>query len=207
MALHTLLVLLHASAATALPALDVRQSPRFSVDIANLLITHGVKPGKFLSSRCSQRLLKITVQARPRGCGFVGYAVGRIDAFRLVGRFVLAIHGGEIICEASADPMFLIESDSALDGGVGEDVTVGEVFRDDAGAGFVFLANLFISSNTDGTRDGVLCGCYNVIEAGGRGDFDLGGSKLGVVEEKSSFGGTVEWCQISVGGVDGTHVL
>lgn len=49
---------------------------------------------------------------------------------------------GKGICEAGADPMFVVKGDGLVDSSVGDGVTVSQVLCDDTGARFVFLRNV-----------------------------------------------------------------
>lgn len=81
--------------------------------------------------------------------------------------------------------MLVVEGYGALDGGVGEGVTVGEVFGYDARAWLVFLGEV-------GGVVGFIVGCGRGAEVGeicGGGDGHLRRAELGVVKEEGGFGG------------------
>jgi hypothetical protein len=96
---------------------------------------------------------------------------------------VKTLEGGE---EAAGDVVNSIEIESALDGGISYDVTVGEVLSQDASAGLLLLGDLV------GVAVSVLGGGDIVVVVGtGAGDLKVVGAELGVVEEESGLLGSL----------------
>ena len=75
--------------------------------------------------------------------------------------------------------MFVVKCYGALQGGVTEYITVGEIFGYNARTWLVFLRDIMFI-----TGGFFVVGTGQVAETGGRGDRDLGGAELGVVKEE-----------------------
>jgi hypothetical protein len=116
----------------------------------------------------------------------LGNAVALIGSLGSVGGVVLlveALEGGE---EAAGDVVNGIKIESALDGGISYDVTVGEVLSQDTSARLLLLGDLV------GVSVSVLGGGDIVIVVGtGAGDLKVVGAELSVVEKESSLLGSL----------------
>lgn len=190
--------------------LHVRQSPRLRVDIAHLLVAHGVEAGELLPGGRPHGLLEITVQRLPhrgpRRGRFVGDAVAGVETFGSIGRVVLLVEVLEGGGEAGGDAVFVVEGDGFLDGAVGEDVAVREVLGYDAGAGLVLLGDgVIFGGGGNGFFGGGGGGGGEVADGGSGGDVDLRGPQLGVIEEEGGLGSAgeeVSWEQNISNGVE-----
>lgn len=126
----------------ALPALQVRESPRLRMHLPNLLVALDVEISHFLPRRRPHRLLVVRAQTPPSRSGAVTDPVRAVDAARLVGGLVFLVEGGEGSREARGEAVLVVEGDGLLDCAVRDDVAVREVLGDDAGAGLVLLGDL-----------------------------------------------------------------
>lgn len=156
------------------------------MDLLDLSAALGVEVGDLLAGGCVGGLLEVRAQAEPQAAGTLGDAVALIGSLGSVGGMVLlveALEGGE---EATGDVVNGIKIESALDGGISYDVTVGEVLSQDASAGLLLLGDLV------GVAVSVLGGGNIVVVVGtGTGDLKVVGAELGVVEKESSLLGSL----------------
>lgn len=170
-----------ATLATALAALQIRQTPGLGVDIPYLPIALRVEGCKLLTRGRVDGFFKVRVDAAPAHGGLVGDAVIGIEALGAVAGFVLAVELGERVGEARGDAVLFVQRDRSLQGGVADDVAVREVFGYDARAGFVFLRDVvLITGGVIAARSAAWGGAGGVAR-----DLHLGRSKLRVVEEES----------------------
>lgn len=156
------------------------------MDLLDLSAALGVEVGNLLAGGCVGSLLEVRAQAEPQAVGTLGDAVALIGSLGSVGGVVLlveALEGGE---EAAGDVVNGIKIESALDGGISYDVTVGEVLSQDASAGLLLLGDLVgVAVNVLGRGDIV------IVVGTGAGDLKVVGAKLGVVEKESSLLGSL----------------
>lgn len=172
-----------------LPSLQIGQTPRLVVDIPDLLITLHVERSHPLSRRRIESFLKVRVQTTPAGLGFISDAIAGVNPSGSVGGLVLAVEVRESGGEAGRETVLVVERDGLLDRTVADDVAVGKVLSDNARARLVFLGDVVVVLGFV-ARSGFAAG--NVVKVVGARDMDLGGAKLGVIEEESSLGGTEE---------------
>lgn len=164
-----------------LSALKVGQVTSLVVYVKNLLVALLVECPQLLTSRGANSLLEVRVQAAPTGGSLLGHAILGVNSLCLLGRLVLAIEVVESRHETIADAVLVVKSNGLSDGLVADDVTVSEVFSDDARARLVLLCNVISSrfigrAGSVGTGDLVKCSC--------RGNMDLSGTELRVVKQK-----------------------
>lgn len=166
--------------------LQLREPPRLGVYVLHLPAPVGVELGDLLAGGRVGGLLKVRVEAAEEAAAAGGDAVGLVGGAGAVRGVVLGVEvldGGE---EARGDVVLVVEVDGALEGRVADDVALGEVLGQDAGARFHLLRELV----------GGLVALGRVAAAvrvgGGRlaGDGDGGVAQLGVVEEE----GRLESC-------------
>lgn len=133
-------------------------------------------------------LLEVRRQTPPALVGLLADAVLLVNGLGLLGRLVFAVELLEGLGEAAGDAVLLVEGESLLDSLVREDVAVGEVFCEDAAPGLVLLREIFRRVTLGVT--GGLAGS-DLLKVRRRGDVDLVGAELGVVEEESGLSGSL----------------
>lgn len=101
----------------------------------------------------------------------------------------LAVELVQLREEARRDAVLLVEVERARDGGVADDVAVGQILGQDARARLLLLRDLVAVAVRRG--DAVVARGLVGGEAGCGGDGDVRGAKLGVVEEEGGLGGGV----------------
>lgn len=108
-----------------LAALEVGEMAGLVVDVEHLLVSLLVERSELLTSRGTGGLLEVRVQTAPASGGGGGHTKLGIDGLSLLGCLVLAVELVESVHESVADSVLVIESDSALNGLVADDIAVG----------------------------------------------------------------------------------
>ena len=103
-----------------------------------------------------------------------------IDTLGLIGGLVFSIKLLKSLHEAARNAVLLVEVNSTLNSGIANHIAVSEILGNDARAGLFFLCDLI------GVTFGVICVALTLFRGVVRGDTDLGGAELCVVEEESS---------------------
>lgn len=118
----------------------------------------------------------------------MGDAVALVGGPGAVGGVVLAVELVELVEEACAHAMLVVQLDGALDGGVADHVALRQVLSNDARSRLLLLCDLVrvtVGVGGDGgvgvVRGGTRCGSHG----------DVRGAQLGVVEEQSGLGSGV----------------
>ena len=173
--------------------LQIRKTKRLSVNIHDLLLALAVELHNLLARRGTEGLLEVGAQSAPARGRTVSDAIRGIERASLVRGLGLAVEVGERLREAVRDAVLVVEVDRSVESLVAEDVAVGEVLGDDAGARLVLLLDLVGVLAVGVTAVGGLGGAAgDLVDAVGRGHLYLGGAQLGVVEEEGGLGGAVE---------------
>jgi hypothetical protein len=109
-----------------------------------------------------------------------------VNGAGLVSRMVFLVQASNSCGEAGRYSMLLIEINGTLDGLVSKNVTMGKIFSNNAASWLLLLSELV------GVTLGVLCEVTSIIVSAARGrcDMDFGGTKLCVVQEEGSLGGS-----------------
>lgn len=128
--------------AISLLGLEVCQSPGFGVDVLDLLAAVGVELNDLLASGSVGGLLEVRAEAGEERVGTLGDAVGLVGGLRTVGSVELAVEALEGVQEAAGDTVLGVKLDGALEGGIANDVAVGEVLGEDAGTRLLLLGDL-----------------------------------------------------------------
>lgn len=115
---------------------------------------------------------------------------------------VAAVELSELVEEAGGYTVLVVQVDSALDGGIADDVAVREILGDDARPGLLLLCDLVGVAVGDGRGAVIL---RRSTSRGGDGD--VRGAQLCVVQEKGSLGSGVLLCCREGGDVSKTGFL
>ena len=109
-----------------------------------------------------------------------------VNGAGLVSRMVLLVQASNSCGKAGGYSMLLIEINGTLDGLVSKNVTVCKIFSNNSASWLLLLSELV------GVTLGVLCEVASIIVSAARGrcDLDFGGTKLCVVQEEGSLGGS-----------------
>ena len=149
--------------------------------VLNLTRGLGVEVHEFLAGGCTCCLLVVGIQAGEQGVDSWRNRVGLIHTPGLIGGFVFCIKLLKSLHKAARNAVFLIEVNSTLNGGIANYVAVSKILGNDARAGLFFLCDLI------GVTLGIMHVVLTLFGSVVRGDIDLGGAELCMVEEESSF--------------------
>lgn len=135
---------------------------------------------KLLSSGSVSRLLEVRVQAGKQRAGLGSDTVALVHSLGAVDGMELAVQLVELGEEAGGDAVLLVEIEGAGDGGITDNIAVGQVLGDDARAWLLLLCNLVAVAVASGAN-AVVTGGLIRCEAGGGGDGNVRGAELSVV--------------------------
>jgi len=149
------------------------------MDVLNLLGGRRVEVDDLLSRWGAGSGLIIGVQAGQDRVGSLGNTIGLIDRLGLVGGMIFLVQVGEGRQEAVGDTMLAVKVDGPLESLIAENITVGNVLCSNTGSWLLLLGELIAVSLS-------ILSVMLLVVGGtmGAGDLDVGGTKLGVVEEK-----------------------
>lgn len=167
-----------------LDLLDVSQAASLGVDVLDLARALGVEVDNLASGVGGGGLLKVRVETGEEVVGAVGDAVALVGGLGAVGGMVLLVevlNGGQ---EARRNAVLGVEVNGVLDGGIANDVAVGEVFGQDTGARLLLLRNVVRLALAAGGRARAVR-----VGAARAGHGNVVGTELSVVEQESSLHG------------------
>lgn len=129
-------------------------------------------------------LLKVGAESGEEAVGTASDAVALVRSLGPVSCVVLLVKIGQGSEEPGRDTMLVVQLDCGLQGSIANDITVGQVLSQNAGAGLLLLSYLIR------VPIGVALLRVDVIleGLGGRGDRDVRRAELRVVEQQSSLG-------------------
>ena len=153
------------------------------VNIDNLLVALLIEASQLLTGGSTESLFEISAQAAPASDCLLRHTKLGIGSLCLLGGLVLAIESVEGGDEASTDAVLVIESNGLFDGLVADDIAVGQIFGNNAGARLVLLIDVLSGVLVGGASRLV---ASNLVERGSRRDVNLCSSELGVIQQESS---------------------
>ena len=174
-------------AAAVLLLLELGKAPSLGVHLADLLLAVRVELDNLLAGRSVGSLLEVGAQAGKEVGGALGQAVGLVGGLGAIGGVVLGVEALKRRHKAARDAVLLVELEGALDGGIADDVALGEVLGEDAGARFLLLGDLVAGTVAALVEVRALVAGV----AGSAGDGDVVGTELGVVEEEGRLCGSI----------------
>lgn len=142
---------------------------------------------QLLAGRSVGGLLEVRVEPGEQVGRALGDAIGLVSGPGAVCGVVLGVKIGQGVEEAGGNAVLVVQLDGTLDGGIANNVAVRKVLGDDPRPGLLLLCDLV--GVTLGVGGGL--GRRVVRGAGRRRHADVGGSKLGVVQEQSGLGGSL----------------
>lgn len=148
--------------------------------VLNLARSLRVEVHKFLASGCTYGLLVVGIQAGEQGVDPWRNGVCLVHTPGLIGGFVFSIKLLKSLHEAARNAVFVVEVNSTLNSDIANHVAVSKILGNDARAGLFFLCDII------GVTLGIMCVALTLFRGVVRGDTDLGGAELCVVEEESS---------------------
>jgi len=172
--------------ATLFFLLEVGKVASLVVDINDGLIALLVEATELLTSGCVGSLVEVAGQTSPTSICLLGKAQLVVHRLSLLGGLCLGVEVLESLGELVAITVLLVGSKSSLDGFVGDDVAVGEVFSEDTCTRLLLLVDVVVAVFGLLRRSSLLAG--NFVKRLCRGDMHRVGAKLSVVEEQGRFG-------------------
>lgn len=131
---------------------------------------------ELLAGRGVSRLLEVRVETTKEGGRSLGEAVGLVGGLGPLSGMDLGVEALQSRHEAAGYAVLLVQFETALEGGIANDVSVGKVFSQDAAARLLLLSDLVTVTLRIG---GVAGGLIRISVIGC--DSDLGTAELGVV--------------------------
>jgi hypothetical protein len=171
------------AAAALLLLLEVGKVARLVVDVHDGLVALIVEATEFLTSGSIGSLLEVAVQSGPASICLLCETELVVNSLSLLSGLCLGVEVLKGLGELGGVAVLLIGSESRLDSLVRDDVTMGEILGEDAGAGLLFLLNVVVA--IFGLFGGGSLFASNLADRLRRANMNRVGSKLCVIEEKS----------------------
>lgn len=171
---------MHAHCLRTLAGLQPGEMLGLIMHVQDLFLALLVEGAQALTGGSVTRLLEVRGQAPPAFVGPLGDPVLLVNRLRPFRSLVLRVEILQGFGEALAHTVLLVHLDGTLHDIVAEDVAVGEVFGDDACAWLFLLRDIFLMFLA---RAGALAAGH-LLQRSCRGDMDLTGAELGVVQEE-----------------------
>jgi hypothetical protein len=168
--------------ATLVFLLEVGKVASLVVHIHDGLVALLVEATEFLTSGSVGSLVEVAGQTSPTSIRLLGKAQLVVHRLSLLCGLCLGVEVLEGLGELVAIAVLLVGSKGSLDGFVGDDVAMGEVFGEDTRAGLLLLLDVVVAVFGLLRRGSLLAGDF--IKRLCRGDMDRVGAKLCVVEEQ-----------------------